>query len=73
LIQVGVVSGSVGGRCNVVRVRIMIPGSVGAAVVPWPAKVGRPSGVSPRAASGLALGLATGVSFVLLAALYVYR
>ena len=49
----------------------MIPGSVGAAGVPWPAgmglplaKVGLPSGVSPGMASGLALGLATGGFFL---------
>ena len=37
----------------------MIPGSVGAAGVPWPAEVGLPSGVLPGVALGVALGLAT--------------
>ena len=48
----------------------MIPGSVGAAGVPWPAgvglppaEVGLPSGVSPGVASEVALGLATGGFF----------
>ena len=60
-IQIGIVSfvvaDSVGGRCDVVRVRIVIPGSVGAA------GKSRPSGVSPAVVSGLAVGLATGVFF----------
>ena len=59
---VGMVAESVEGRCNVVQVRIVIPGSVVAAGVLWPDKVGLPGGVSPGATSWVALGLAAGFS-----------
>ena len=54
----GLVAESVEGCYNVVRVRIVIPGFVVAAGVPWPAEVGLPGGVSPGVASLVALDLA---------------